>query len=724
MDKKFSHLASDFFQSKNYFIPCSLAIINALLTYFFLTSQEAGGLVNYIEYKSLYRGFLFSNIFFILLLSFISVRNIYKLQRQTRPTKNGSSFRYRLVVLFSLSALLPALMMAVFSAFTFKKAADGWFEKGVEEAVYNARAVSKAYIEEHHHHIKGDVFATFSDLKRFLVVKKLPIKTLLEQMRFQIFARDLQQMIIYNKQGNVLFFVQSPYIAKKQNPKNLSAAQIDNPSKEAVTFIDNDYDHIYALLPFAIKGTQYIMRIDRKINPQALIYQQNTIKAVDTYTDLKGKKKTLERGFALIYLSFGLAIVTFMVYAGMYYASHMTSRLETLTDHVKRLEKDNLIVYMPLPESPKDEIDRLIIAFNHMADRLDKRKKELLSVNKKLDARRLLNEAVLSGVSSGVLGVDQAGMIHIMNIQAEHIFQINPPVSNLSDISQSIYKDVLEQFSSPETVQEKEYTYLTPHRQARHLHLRFCKQESVTVSSKNIDMVITVDDVTELVKAQSMNVWKDVARRIAHEIKNPLTPILLATERIKRKWPDQVKDGDVFSHSIDVIQRQVQHIKETADSFAEFAKMPKPLKKECDLVDILKNVIFLEKNRFSNISYHFDVDREYLFNGDERLLSQAFINIMKNAAEAIKKRQEHETIKGEIHIESDSMNNYVKITDNGCGLPEEIDSFTLFQPYISEKENGTGLGLAITEKIIKDHNGKINILPRQDGKGAVVEIYF
>ena len=476
-----------------------------------------------------------SNILFIIILSALIVGNIYYLRKKTKTHPDGSRFRYRLVTLFTLAALLPALMVAGFSAVTFKKAADGWFEVSVEEAIYNAEAVSEAYMAEHNSNIKADSFAVMSDVAAILQKSQVTNNDLLKQMRVQMLLRDLLRITIYSEYGQVVAFVQDPREKAKLFQANLSITDIMMIQKDFPHVrLDGSHSYVSAFVPLKALNKKYILRIDRRINASAVRFQEKTTSAVGVYEELKRKKVTAELGFALIYISFGLAAVAFMVHSGMYFASQMTRPLEDLTQTVRLVEKGDPNARMPQPARQSDEIDRLIIAFNRMADTLAERKQDLVRANSRLNARRRLNESVLASVSSGVIGIGENGVIRLLNERAEGILGIENKVKFLSEISQNLYDEIQNAFEEDVPLYEFNHDYMTPSGEARHLHIRLCPCDAQMVSQDHqIDIVITVDDVTELVKAQSMSAWQDVARRIAHEIKNPLTPISLSVERIK-----------------------------------------------------------------------------------------------------------------------------------------------------------------------------------------------
>lgn len=724
LQKRFSRILQAFIRNRKYFLPVLLTITNSIITYFALTTKMIDG---FLGDKYGYTVLFGLNIFFIFVLSYLIINHIYTLRKKAKEEKSGSRFHYRIVILFTLAALLPTLMVAGFSAITFKKAADGWFSQGVETAIYNAKSVAEAYLNEHHHNIRADSFATAADLKPILESDVSSLKDLFKQMQVQLLLRDLGQVIVYNENGDLIGAVHAPYHynADKKTPNLYLADMLKSKQSPPFQDVDKTGRYVFALIPIYTQKGEYFLRIDRRINPQATIFQKKTDRAVSSYEFLKGRKHIAEIGFALIYISFGLAAVTFMVHTGLYFASQMTAPLEYLTNTVEKIEQGDSSASMPEPLVIQDEIDKLIVAFNRMTKTLSKQKQELIESNTYLSARKKIIETVLSGVSSGVLGISQNGEIKLFNKRVQEIFHIYTPLINLASISNELLEWCMEQ-SETHKIYERDYQYTTIQGDTKSLHIKLWRDDILLSEERPIHIVLTIDDVTELVKAQSMSAWRDVARRIAHEIKNPLTPISLAAQRIERKWGRDIsKDKEIFEGCIATILRQVEHIRETTDSFAHFAKMPTPQKQDFSLNNLLKEVMFLEKMRMSNIDYYLNLpDEKIIFNGDERLISQALINILKNASQSIAEKNTAD--KGEISITLTQENNniIISVTDNGIGLPANIPSYKLFEPYITQSEEGTGLGLAITAKIITDHEGKITISNNDDNNGAIVKIVF
>ncbi|MEM9601199.1 MAG: ATP-binding protein, partial [Pseudomonadota bacterium] len=376
-------------------------------------------------------------------------------------------------------------------------------------------------------------------------------------------------------------------------------------------------------------------------------------------------------------------------------------------------------VSVPLPESD-DEVRALSNSFNQMTRQLDERRDDLVSAREEAEERRRFLETLLVELSSGVIRVDSSGIVTIANRSAETLLNLGELEGRvLSDISPEIWKRVID----VEMVRSQDDTFINMMTADGVRHVRL-KVTSDTVGG----YVVTLDDATRLISAQRQMAWRDVARRIAHEIRNPLTPIQLSTERIRRRYGDQIDDEDgVFQRCINTILRQVSDIGRMVQEFSDFARMPKPTPIQFDLAALITDVVFAQ--RVVNPDYKFDLnlpEQGLQIQGDERLLGQALTNVAKNAAEALSRRPESDESQGTIHVsvDPDDDDGFIVITiqDNGPGFPAEARD-QLMEPYVTAREGGTGLGLAIVNRVIMDHGGSVRLLePPFGAQGAIVKI--
>lgn len=699
----------DFVKNKYYSFPCLIALFNVFITYFTVIYLFD------IHSHSVY-SVLILNIVIFCIFSYVIIKDIYTLRRDSKKTHYGSRFRYRLVLLFTIAAILPVLLLGLFSSLAFKKAAESWFDNKVEKAVNNAENVAEAYLTEHNRNIRADIFATEADLQKSLIGNQSP-ETVWEQVKVQLLLRDLSSITIFNQSGEQIIHLHSKYQSSKiDNSKKLQLSKIIQIFKdELVIEINNLTYQLSAYKKLRLNNKTYILNITRSVSYKAVKYNDDTKKAVNDYNRIKKERDKSELGFALIYISFGVMIIIFMVKTGQYFALQMTIPLEMLTLTALRIEAGDNNARCPQPIKIRDEIDRLAIAFNQMIDKLSSEKK--------------LTDAVLKGVSTGVICLNNHHHISLINQRALDIFKVTyENIQNLANLSPDFddFSDLLKNPNAQITSQKYNKLYTLTNGDKVHLHIRYHIHDD---SSNTIRYIITIDDVSELMRVQSAAAWQDIAQRIAHEIKNPLTPILLATEHIERKWSKEIQNNQqAFIETLGIIQKQVSHIKDTANSLARFAKMPPPIFTKIDIYKIIYEATLLENFRNSQVKFYLEKNNPIYISGDERLLSQAMINIFKNSSEAI---ESNNILDGYIQIDFqlDAQQITIKIRDNGGGLPKDIPQHELFNPYVSTKDNGTGIGLAIIAKIITDHNGQIFLQNHYDNHtkaiiGAEAIIYF
>jgi two-component system, NtrC family, nitrogen regulation sensor histidine kinase NtrY len=690
-----------FLSNKYDAIPCFVAIINVIVTYFSV-------IYCFDFHHTVVYGVLFLNMLVFLVFFYIIIKDIYILRRDSKITNYGSRFRYRLVLLFTIAAVLPALLLGLFSSIAFKNAAEGWFDTKVEKAVNNAENVADAYLNEHNRNIRADIFATEADLQKTFVIEKT-FDALWEQIKMQLLLRDLSSITLFNQSGYQAVHAHSQYQPFDIN-KNVTLSPADITkiyTQEPLITVDKVTYQITAFKILKLNDMNYILNITRPINSKAVQYNDETKQAVNDYNIIKKERHKSELGFGLIYVSFGILIIIFMVKAGQYFALQMTIPLDMLTLTALKIEAGDNTARCPVPLKIRDEIDRLAIAFNQMMDKLSTEKK--------------LTDAVLKGVSTAVVCLDSSYNISLINQRALDIFKISRDhLVTLTDLSPDFddFTDLLTELKTPKTLQKYNKLYRLTNGDKVNLHIRYRVYD---MPIDTIRYIITIDDISELMRAQSAAAWQDIAQRIAHEIKNPLTPIALATEHIERKWGKEIQTNkEAFSETLAIIQKQVSHIKDTANSLAQFAKMPTPIFSRIDMYQIINDTIRLENLRTEGITFSLEQHDSIYISGDERLLSQALINIFKNASEAI----HHHAIKNgkiDIFFQMHVSEIIITISDNGHGLPSNINPNDLFNPYVSTKDTGTGIGLAITNKIISDHHGTIYLQNNTDPETQIIK---
>ena len=485
-----------------------------------------------------------------------------------------------------------------------------------------------------------------------------------------------------------------------------------------------------ALIPLQqISGT--LLYTVRVVDPEVMRSMRLMEDATEEYQTLEQGRASLQLAFGILYLGFALVVLLSAIWTAIAVADRLVRPIRVLIGASDDVASGNLDVAVPVHASDGD-VGSLAQTFNNMIVQIRTQRDQILSAKDQIDDRRRFTEAVLLGVSAGVVGVDHHGAVTIANRSAREILShsgadvIGRPFSEIAPEFETV---MAEAAMRPRADARAQIT-LNRGGKERTLNVKVTREET---HDQLESFVVTLDDITDLVIAQRSTAWADVARRIAHEIKNPLTPIQLSAERIRRRYGKQIPDDDraVFDQCTDTIVRQVEDIGRMVDEFSSFARMPKPSKARTDLRDILKDAVFLREVSRSDIEFKREIPEEPLEGEfDPRMLGQAFGNLIKNATEAIDAVAADEERTGKtiiVHAErsADGREYIIDIIDNGRGLPGE-NRHRLLEPYMTMRDKGTGLGLAIVKKIIDDHGGTIQLgdAPAEvdGGKGAMITV--
>jgi two-component system nitrogen regulation sensor histidine kinase NtrY len=469
----------------------------------------------------------------------------------------------------------------------------------------------------------------------------------------------------------------------------------------------------------------------RELDPQVIRARQIVRANTEEYRGLEQNRVTTQLAFAILYLGVTLIVVLAAIWTGIAVADRIVRPIRQLIGAADEVASGNLDVSVPVKRTDGD-VGSLADTFNKMIQQLKTQRNQLVRARNVMDERRRFSEAVLSGVSAGVIGVDPKGDVAIVNRSAEKMLSM--PAKSLvgKPLSQAL-PQIASVFEKGRNLGRPVYREQIAFKRAgaeRTFNVQITTEPGSSRKGGQ-SYVVTVDDITDLVQAQRSSAWADVARRIAHEIKNPLTPIQLSAERIRRRYGKVItEDREVFDQCTDTIIRQVGDIGRMVDEFSAFARMPKPDMQTSDLREPLREASFLVEVSRSDIAFRREFGNEPLMGRfDGRLLAQAFGNIIKNASEAIEQSQAETGRPGEILVRSmrSGANAVVDVIDNGKGLPKE-NRQRLLEPYMTTREKGTGLGLAIVKKIVEDHGGTLELLDApatfHGGVGALVRMTF
>ena len=701
----------------------ALAFVSALVSFAILL-----GLTPIKPVDSVVLAAMLINLLFVICLLGLIVFEVRTLLRARRRGKAAAKLHIRIVGLFSIVAILPAILVAIVASVTLDVGLDRWFSMRTKSIVNSSLSVAEAYVLENARFLQGQTVSMANDLENARTLYSLDRIGFEQFFSRQAVARGLLGAFLVRADGSVI--LQSEI--KTERP--LPAIPLD-ALKDAVngtpTLIPPGVTNLVgAVIPLQAFDDAYLYTV-RVVDPEVMQSMRQMQDATREYQTLEQGRAPLQLAFGILYLGFALVVLLSAIWTAIAVADRLVRPIRILINASDKVATGDLGVTVPVRASDGD-VGSLAQTFNNMIVQIRTQRDEILSAKDQIDDRRRFTEAVLSGVSAGVVGIDHEARITIANRSATTMLSdgadeiIGEPFSAVAPE----FSNVIAEAAMRNRGETRSQITLKRAGKERTLDVKVARE----INHDGLDtFVITLDDITDLLIAQRSTAWADVARRIAHEIKNPLTPIQLSAERIRRRYGKQIPDEDraVFDQCTDTIIRQVEDIGRMVDEFSSFARMPKPSKTRADLRDILKDAVFLREVSRQDISFHRELPEEPLAGMfDPRMLGQAFGNLIKNATEAIDAVPPGDERNGRhIHVRAalspDGHDYVIDIIDNGRGLPAE-NRHRLLEPYMTMREKGTGLGLAIVKKIIDDHGGVIQLrdAPREidGGRGAMITV--
>ena len=651
----------------------------------------------------------------VLIVAGFVIRQILRLLSERRRKMAGYQLHWRLALLFGGVAALPAVITTLFALFVVDYSLRGWFADRISTAVTGSVQVADSYFEEHSSSIRSDVLTIANDVNRE-AFKLLAEPNLLNQyLTNQTALRNLSEAIILDGTGQVV--AQSRF-AFAVTFTSIGGDWLAKARNGEVVILRGDETN---KLRAAVKLNSFVdayLFVGRVIDRSVLEAVDSTRLAAADYQQLGIRQLDLQVSFAFV---FGLILALLLITAlwiGLNLANAIVEPLGSVISVAEQVRDGNLSERVPAGLE-MDEIARLGLSFNNMLDELTRSREQLVQANMQIDRRREFTEAVLGGVSSGVIGLDAAHKVTLPNLAARQLLQLDDAAligNRLEDVVPE-FTSLIAAGTTRRRKLAEEQIILTRNGMRMTLRGRIATEK---VDGRVIGYVVTFDDVTDLLTAQRKAAWSDVARRIAHEIKNPLTPIQLAADRLRRKYqPDDAQASEQFSEYLSIIGRQVDDIGRMVDEFSAFARMPQPVMKPLSLRDLVLGQVGL----YDGEAVTFEVDAgspedNDLVVGDAGLLRQALTNIIQNALDSL---AEHGTAGPCVNLKLAVRDGFLmlSVTDNGPGFPD-IDRASLLEPYVTKRDKGTGLGLAIVSKIIKDLGGELELLDAENGGARVV----
>lgn len=684
-----------------------LALISVAATFLILT-----GLTPVQPTPTVITVALFINGVLVVTLVFGVLWEVAKLWKARSARRAGARLHMRIVALFSIMAVLPAALVAVVATLTLSRGLDRWFEERTQAIVANSVAVADAYVGEHARVLRSDLVAMARDLDRAKPVYDF------EPTRFDTFfqnqtgLRQLPSSFLLNGAGEVITrAVINPEITLRMPPPDAMREALKG---EPVLIAPGEADQVGGIMRLENYFDTYLY-IARRMDPRVNGFLRLTRANAQEYLSLQSSRLGVSMAFGLVYAGVTLVLLVSAIYLGFGFANRLVAPIRELIGASDAVAKGDLTVEVPIRMVDGD-IAHLGETFNAMTDRLKSQREDLISANEQMDARRRFTEAVLGGVSAGVIGIDADGNVSLANRSALTMLDI--PVSEI------VGKPLMEAMPEMAPAVEGDGGLARLRTKPEQLSLRRRGRErtiTVRATADNTDVarpgfVLTLDDITDLVSAQRTSAWADVARRIAHEIKNPLTPIQLSAERIKRRYGKQIKpdDHEVFDQCVDTIVRQVDDIGRMVNEFSNFARMPAPAMERRDVREAVREAVFLQGIGHESVVKQTEIpDDPVIALFDQRLVAQALSNLVKNAAEAIEQTSDEDRggEPGRIFVRlyrNEAGEVVTDIIDNGIGFPKSGRT-RLLEPYMTTREKGTGLGLAIVKKIAEEQGGRIEL---------------
>ena len=654
----------------------------------------------------------------LLVLGTLVGRQIWRLWSERRQRLAGHQLHWRMAVLFGGVTTFPAIIVTLFALFVVDYSLRGWFAERISTAVNESVRVAESYFDEHARSISGEVLTMANDVNReaYRLVGKGNLMG--RYLSDQAALRNLSDAIIFDGTGQVLAKSQFAFAVTFTN---LESSWVEKARKgEVVVLRADETNKLRAVVKLNSYVDAYLL-VGRFIDSKVLLAMDQTRLAASDYQQLGFQQLDLQISFAVLFGIILLLILIASLWIGLNLATAIVGPLGSVIHVAEQVRAGNLSQRVP-EDLQLEEISRLGSAFNRMLDELVRSREQLVQANTQIDQRREFTEAVLGGVSSGVVGLDRDGKVTLPNATARELLGKKD-----TDLIGQKLADVIIEFKGLLAItNQKKRRFgeeqIILQRQNSHLVLR-ARIVSEVIEGRVIGYVVTFDDVTSLLSAQRKAAWSDIARRIAHEIKNPLTPIQLASDRLLKKYrPDDQKAADQFEEYVRIIMRQVDDIGRMVDEFSAFARMPQPEMDRHSLLEIVNGQISLFASKDLSLDVEInDAKQDYATICDAGLVRQALTNLLQNAKDSL---QEHHVAAPAIHISMASEDDMIAITlvDNGPGFPE-MDLGKLLEPYVTTRQKGTGLGLAIVSKIMEDHGGNMQ-LGKADSGGALVCLKF
>ncbi|WP_415183999.1 ATP-binding protein [Phaeovulum sp.] len=674
---------------------------------------------------------LLADFVYFLLLAGLILSRLLQVVAARRAGSAGSQLHLRLTGVFAGIALVPTVLVALFAGLTLNIGLEGWFSDRVREVVGTSLAAAEAYQEEHQRDLTKDTeaLAAFLNLRRQAAtfLSDGDLRELLTQGQAGI-QRGLREAFVIDATGEIRARGERSYLFDFEKPTPESIARAD--AGETVLIEDWPNSEFRAIIALDAYVDRYLY-VSRAVDGQILSLLDDTRETVGLYQQLEATRGKVVFEFGLVYFGFALILILAAIWLGLWFAERLSRPIGRLAQAAQRVGAGDLDSRV-IEEPGDDEIATLGRAFNDMTSQLKGQRAQLVDSHRATEERGRLFDSVLSSVTSGVIGLDATGDIDFLNRAATRLLGLCAERDHDRPLTEAVpeFAALFGRLQAGLAEVAQEEVRLSRDAKLESLLVRMAIRRGADNALEGY--VVAFDDVTELVSAQRMAAWGDVARRIAHEIKNPLTPIQLSAERLQRKFaPLAGNEAEALEQYTGVIIRQTNDLRRIVDEFSRFARMPEPDRRDHDLAHLMRDAVLLQEGALHGAHLIADIPKDpVIVELDATMISQAVTNLIKNAGEAIESLSEKGAPDGwipEVRIAMAATPAQVTITiaDNGIGLPP--DRARLFEPYVTTRSKGTGLGLPIVKKIIEEHGGTLTLADApaftQEGhQGALAEI--
>ncbi|MDO5529515.1 MAG: PAS domain-containing sensor histidine kinase [Paracoccus sp. (in: a-proteobacteria)] len=648
----------------------------------------------------------------------------YRLIAGRRSRSSGARLHTRLIAVFAVVAMVPTIIIALFAGLLINVGLEGWFSDRVKQVVNTSQAAAVAYQSQHRAALDEDTRALAAVLTQAARANPLiddgDLRILLAQYQPQV-QRGLREAYIIDAAGEIRARGERSYQFWYVTPARES---FDEARARGVELIEDwENSEFRALAPLPPLADRFLY-VTRDVDGGLLGLLDDTRETITEYRQLESERGRAMLEFSLAYLGFALLLVMTAMWLGLWFADRLSQPIGRLADASERVGRGELDLQIPEPDTG-DEIQTLGRSFNTMMRQLKAQREALIDSHRASEEQRRLFDSVLSGVTAGVIGLDAEGQLDFVNRAASRMVGVDAVRDHdrkLADVVPE-FEPLFERLA--ETVSDSVQDEIRLVRDGRMESLLVRMAGRFGADGALEGYVVAFDDVTELVSAQRMAAWGDVARRVAHEIKNPLTPIQLSAERLRRKFaPLAGDDREALDQYVDVIIRQTGDLRRIVDEFSRFARMPEPDRRETDIAKLLRDSLLMQQDAL-RAEIEADIpENPVRIDCDATMMAQVFTNLLKNAGEAMDDLRQNPPegwsprIRASLTEHPDAV--AISIADNGPGLPE--DRSRLFDPYVTMKPGGTGLGLPIVKKIIEEHGGSFTLTDAPWGQGAEADI--